>query len=279
MPGSETFPGTSVPVESDYAEMARRARRARPRSVNYRPISKAEPSDSHPVETNLAGGLFFLFHPHHRNFRETLLKRRRLQLTRHLTHDIFRDRAAAPLVTFHANLHGDIEKQSLHIVAIIFRQFDPALAVVRREVRGIDIVHGTARNQPRLQHGSQVRKHQILKALLLRVVEKKLTQQIARKRMNVVALEPRTLARSRQPDRQHYRSLAGARGSRNGLSPCRARGRRLRGGSFDCGRLFCHCGCGRSGRRPATRSSANSATAAAATAARDSWSRFSGRRR
>jgi len=69
---------------------------------------------------------------------------------------------------------------------------------------------GRAGNQPRLQHRSQVGKHQILKALLLRVIEKKFAQQIAGKRMNAVPLEPRTLARSRQPDRKTTVPLLGA---------------------------------------------------------------------
>jgi len=56
---------------------------------------------------------------------------------------------------------------------------------------------------------------QILKALLLRVVEQQLAQQIARQRMYIVTLKPRTLPRARQPDRQHnlpcWRALEPAR--------------------------------------------------------------------
>src|SRR5208282_881923 len=171
------------------------------------------------LETRQAASLrrrpfLFLLHPHNGDFRETLLEGRRLQLTRHLAHDIFGDRTATALVAFQTNLKRDVEEHALHIVAVILGQLDPAMAVVGRKVRRIHVVHGTARNQPRLQHRSQVRKHQILKALLLRVIEKKFSQQIARKRMNIVPLEPRTLARSRQPDGQDYRSLAGAGGNR-----------------------------------------------------------------
>src|ERR1700687_1412487 len=211
----------------------------------------------------------FLFHPHNRDFREALLEGRRLQLAPHLAHDIFGDRAATTLVAFHAHFQGDIEEQALHIVAVIFGQLDPAMAVVGREIRRIHVVHGTAGNQPRLQHGPEVGKHQILKALLLRVIEKKFAQQIAGKRMNVVPLEPRTLARSRQPDRQHYRPLAGAGGSR------RRRGNHWSGGG-SCYRGWFRCDCwyGRSRYRPRTRSAT---PPAAATTAGRSWSRFNGR--
>jgi len=54
-------------------------------------------------------------------------------------------------------------------------------------------------------------KHEILEALLLRIIEKQFAQQIARKRMNVCRLNHETLARPRQPNGQHDRSLAGAR--------------------------------------------------------------------
>ncbi len=117
--------------------------------------------------------------------------------------------------------------------------------------------------------------------------------------MNVVPLEPRTLARSRQPDRQHYRSLAGAGGSRRCLNR-RSSGRRsfarrslskrsfsrhrrgnhwFRGGDFCCRRrcsrgFRCErfrCDCRGCCCRPRPRSAS---TSAAATTARRSRSPF-----
>jgi hypothetical protein len=104
--------------------------------------------------------------------------------------------------------------------------------------------------------------------------------------MNVVPLEPRTLARSRQPDRQNHRSLAGARGSRHSLTWRLPRDNGFRDGAFYCGcfrcgrsngGMFCgDCGCCRSRSRPRTTSAT---TSAAATTARRSWSRFTRRGR
>ena len=89
-----------------------------------------------------------------------------------------------------ANLQRNIEEHTLHVVPVILSKFDPAVAIVRREVRRIHIVERTPRNQSCFQHRSQVGKHEILKTLLLRIIEKKFAQQIAREGMNVVALEP-----------------------------------------------------------------------------------------
>ena len=132
----------------------------------------------------------FLLHPHHSYFREPFLKRRRFQLARHLAHDTFRDGSTAALVSFHADIQRNIEKNALDVITVILGKLDPAMAVVWREVGRVHVVHGTAGDQPRFQHGSQIRKNQVLKALFLRIVEKKFAQQVARKRMNVVPLEP-----------------------------------------------------------------------------------------
>jgi hypothetical protein len=103
--------------------------------------------------------------------------------------------------------------------------------------------------------------------------------------MNVVPLEPRTLARSRQTDRQHHRSLAGARGNRNNLSRRLPRDHWFRdggfycgcsnGGCFYCGSFRGDCGWGRSRSRPQTTSASTSATA---TTPWHSRSRFTCRR-
>ena len=146
---------------------------------------------------------------------------------------------------------GTSKNKSLHIVAVILRQLDPAVPVVRSKVGRIHVAHRTPGNQPRLQHRAQVRKDQILEALLLLVIEKKFPQQIARKRMNIVPLEPRTLARSRQADRQNNRAFTGASGGRNCLNGRRGGGD-LRGhvgrdrgrvcfGSFRCHNWSCSC--------------------------------------
>ena len=133
-----------------------------------------------PSPQTLPGRCVFLLHPHHRNLRKAFFKRRSLQLARHLAHDIFRHRAPTPLVPFHANFQRNIEEQALHIVAIILGQLDPAMAVMGRKVGSIHVVHWTPRNQPCLQHRPQIGKNEILKALLLGVIEKKFAQQIAR---------------------------------------------------------------------------------------------------
>jgi hypothetical protein len=99
--------------------------------------------------------------------------------------------------------------------------------------------------------------------------------------MNVVPLEPRTLTRSRQPDRQNHRSLAGTRGSRRSLARRLSRDHWFRDGCLRCGRFHCgsfcaDCGCRRSRSLPRTTSAT---TSAAATTARRSWSWFTRRRR
>ena len=110
--------------------------------------------------------------------------------------------------------------------------------------------------------------------------------------MNVVPLEPRTLARPRQPNRQHHRSLAGADGSRRNRSRRNLSRRNLSRRNYDRQhpgnhrfrrRRFCRqwfsCGwfhndCARGRRRTGTRSPA---TSTSATAARRARFRFHGR--
>ena len=86
--------------------------------------------------------------------------------------------------------------------------------------------------------------------------------------MNAVPLEPRTLARSRQSDRQDYRSLAGASGSSRSYSRQLRRNHRLRGGGL-CRGSF------RGRYRLRTR---YATTSAAATAAGSSWPWLTSRR-
>ena len=66
---------------------------------------------------------------------------------------------------------GTSKNTPLHIVAVIFGKLDPALAVVGCEIGRVHVAHGPARDQPRFEHGTQVRKNQILKALFLGIVE------------------------------------------------------------------------------------------------------------
>src|ERR1035438_7238772 len=88
----------------------------------------------------------FLLHPHHRDLRKSLFKRRSLHLARHLSHDVFRYHASAALMPFHANLDRNVEKQALHIVAIILGQLDPTMPVMRSEIGRVHIIHGPPRN-------------------------------------------------------------------------------------------------------------------------------------
>ncbi len=59
-------------------------------------------------------------------------------------------------------------------------------------------------NQTRFQHRSQIRENEILKPLFRGIVEEQGTQHIARKRSDVMAFEPGTLAGSGKPDSEHH---------------------------------------------------------------------------
>lgn len=83
------------------------------------------------------------------------------------------------MMPFNANFERHVEKYGLHFIAKIFRELDPIVALVRREIRRIDIIHWTSRNQARFEHGAQIRKHQILKTLLLRIIKKHCAQDVA----------------------------------------------------------------------------------------------------
>src|SRR5581483_9615854 len=151
--------------------------------------------------------LFLVLDPHHRDLREALFKTRRAQFSGHPSHHVFRHHPRPLAVPFQADLHRHIEKYRLHLVTEVFRQLDPAMAIMRRQVRCIHVVHRTPCNESRFQHRAQIGKNKVLEALLGCVVKEKFPQQVARQRSDVVPLEPRTLSRSRQADRQHNHSF------------------------------------------------------------------------
>ena len=76
-------------------------------------------------------------------------ERRRLQLGAHAAHHVFGHYTLASLISFQANLHRDIEKYGLHLIAVVVAQFDPALPLVRSQVGGIHVIQGPARDQAR----------------------------------------------------------------------------------------------------------------------------------
>ena len=138
-----------------------------------------------------------VLHAHYRDLPKSFFKCWRTQLRRHAPHDIFRNHPLPPLIAFQADFHGHVKEHRMHFISIIFGQFDPAMALMWSEVGCIHIVGGTARDQPRFQHGTQIRKDQILESLLRGIVKQQCSQQIAGKRRDVMPLEPRTLSRAR----------------------------------------------------------------------------------
>ena len=116
--------------------------------------------------------LFFLFlHAHNRNLGEAFREGWRLQLGGHAAHDVFGNDAIAALMTFEADFQRNIEKHGVDFVVVIFGEFDPVLAFLRGEVRGVHVIHRTLGDEACLEHGAQVGKHEILKALLANVVK------------------------------------------------------------------------------------------------------------
>ncbi len=111
-----------------------------------------------------------------------------------------------------ANFQRDVEKYGVDLIPIIFRQFDPVLTLLRREIGCVHIVHGTLGDQPRLEHGAQVREYEILKTLFANVVEQQRTHHVTGERDNTMPFEPGTLARTGQTDRQHYQTFRWALG-------------------------------------------------------------------
>ena len=148
-------------------------------------------------------GQIFLLHLHHGDLGKSFLKRWLLQLPRHAPHGVLRDLAFAALIAGKADFDRYVEEDRLDFIAVILGQFDPSAALVRRQIRGVDVIHGTLCDQPRLQHGTQVRENQILKALFRGVIKQERAQEIAGEWRNVVPFEPRTLAGTRQSDRQN----------------------------------------------------------------------------
>ena len=83
-------------------------------------------------------------------------------------------------VAFDADFQRHIEEYGLHFVLIIFGQLDPVLALLRGQVGGVHIIHGTFGDQARFEHGTEIGKNEVLKALLADVVEEQGANQIAR---------------------------------------------------------------------------------------------------
>src|SRR5438128_5435532 len=102
-----------------------------------------------------------------------------------------------------ADIERNVEENGVNFVAKVFGQLDPVLTLLGSEVGGIHVIRRAACDQPGLQHGAQIRKDEVLKALLGRIVEEKCTDHVARKRSDAVPLEPGTLTGTRKPDRQN----------------------------------------------------------------------------
>ena len=104
--------------------------------------------------------------------------------------------ALAFLIALQADIEWNIKVERLNFVSGVFGKLDPTATLMRGEVGSIDVVHGAARDQARTKHGAQIRKNQVLKALLVRIIEQERANQVAGERTDVVPLKPRTLARS-----------------------------------------------------------------------------------
>jgi len=134
-----------------------------------------------------------LLNADNRNLGDALFERRRLEFRSHAAHYIFGNDAVTALVAFEANLQRHIEEDGMHFVLVILSQLDPVLAFLRREVRGIHIIHGTLGDEARLEHRAQIGKYEILKTLLAHIVKQKRTHHVAGEWNHIVALEPRAL--------------------------------------------------------------------------------------
>ena len=114
-------------------------------------------------------------------------------------------------MALNADLKRHVEEDGVHFVLIILGQLDPVLALLRRKVGRVDIVHGALGDEPGFQHGAEVGKYEVLKTLLAHVIEKQRSHHVAGERHHVVALEPRTLAGTRQTDRKYDHAFGGTR--------------------------------------------------------------------
>jgi len=99
-----------------------------------------------------------------------------------------------------ADIEWDVEENCVYFVLVILGEFDPVLTLLRGEIGGVDIIHGTLRDQAGFQHGAQVGEDEILKTLLAHVIEKQRADHVAGERDDVMALEPGTLARTGESD-------------------------------------------------------------------------------
>jgi len=120
----------------------------------------------------LAGFGIFLFYADYGDFGEALLEGGGVQFRGHAAHYVLRDDAVAALMAIEADVEWDIEENGVHFVLVVLGEFDPVLTLLRSEIGGIDIIHGTLRDQAGFQHGTQVGEDEILKTLLAHVVEK-----------------------------------------------------------------------------------------------------------
>ena len=101
------------------------------------------------------------------------------------------------------------------------------LALLRSQVGGVHVIHGTFGDEARLEHGTQIRKHEILKALLADVVKQKRSNHVAGEWNHVVTLEPGTFAGTGKPNGEDDNAFGR---TRRGRRHCRGNTRRLRRG-------------------------------------------------
>ena len=102
--------------------------------------------------------------------------------------------AVAAIMALNAHIEWNVEEYCVHFVVVVSRKFDPVLALVRREIGGVYVIHGTLGDETGFEHRTQVREDQVLIALFAHVIEEQSADHVARKRRQIVALEPRTLA-------------------------------------------------------------------------------------
>src|SRR5436305_2065843 len=93
-------------------------------------------------ETSARASLLFLFlYANDRDFGEPFGERRGLEFCGHAPHHVFRYYTIAALMALQANFERDIEENSVHFVVVVLREFDPMLAFLRSQIRGVHIIH------------------------------------------------------------------------------------------------------------------------------------------
>jgi len=97
-----------------------------------------------------------LLHSYNRDLGKSFVKGWSFEFRSHAPNDVLGHNSVTALVTLNADFERHIEEHGLHFIAVVFCQLDPIMALLRREIGGVHIIHRPTRDKAGLQHGAQI---------------------------------------------------------------------------------------------------------------------------